>query len=105
MSTTASPLPSQLSQRPPGTLNENQPGVSRHYPQYGDGWHRGQCYDMSGEEAQVFVRMRYDVPGGDFGRMRSQQLVMRALAEKAASFGVLSNPVVRGADAPPPPLR
>ncbi len=77
---------------PPYTVPSNQPGVSRHYPQYKDGWKKGQCYDMSGEEAQVFVRMRYDVPGGDFGRMKSQQLVMRALAEKATSFGVLTNP-------------
>ena len=77
---------------PPYTVPSNQPGVSRHYPQYKDGWKKGRCYDMSGEEAQVFVRMRYDVPGGDFGRMKSQQLVMKALAEKATSFGVLTNP-------------
>jgi LCP family protein required for cell wall assembly len=64
---------------------------TRDFPQY-DGWWKGECYDMSGEEAQVFVRQRYDVPGGDFGRMKSQQLVMRALAEKATSTGVITNP-------------
>jgi LCP family protein required for cell wall assembly len=63
----------------------------RDFPQY-EGWWKGQCYNMSGEEAQVFVRQRYDVPGGDFGRMRSQQLVMKALAEKATSSGVITNP-------------
>ncbi len=78
---------------PPYDVPSNQPGISRHYPQYADGWRKGQCYDMSGEEAQVFVRMRYDVPGGDFGRMKSQQLVMRALAEKATSLGVMANPL------------
>ncbi len=47
---------------------------------------------MQGEETEVFVRQRVDVPGGDFGRMRSQQLVMKALASKATSAGVLTNP-------------
>jgi anionic cell wall polymer biosynthesis LytR-Cps2A-Psr (LCP) family protein len=61
------------------------------YGQY-KGWSAGRCYDMMGEEAMVFVRQRHDVPGGDFGRMRSQQLVMKALAEKATSSGVLLNP-------------
>jgi LCP family protein required for cell wall assembly len=61
------------------------------YGQY-KGWSAGRCYDMKGEEAMVFVRQRHDVPGGDFGRMRSQQLVMKALAEKATSSGVLLNP-------------
>jgi LCP family protein required for cell wall assembly len=64
----------------------------RDFPAY-EGWWKGECYDMSGEEAQVFVRQRYDVPGGDFGRIRSQQLVMAALAEKATSMGVITNPV------------
>jgi LCP family protein required for cell wall assembly len=61
------------------------------YPQYG-GWYSGRCYDMRGEEAMVFVRQRNDVPGGDFGRMRSQQLVIKALAEKATSSGIVLNP-------------
>ena len=61
------------------------------YGQY-KGWHAGKCYDMHGEEAMVFVRQRNGVPGGDFGRMHSQQLVMKALAEKATSSGVLLNP-------------
>lgn len=65
---------------------------TKDFPQY-EGWWKGQCYEMSGAEAQVFVRQRYDVPGGDFGRMKSQQLVMKALAEKATSSGVITNPV------------
>jgi LCP family protein required for cell wall assembly len=62
------------------------------YPQYNAGWQAGKCYDMKGEESMVFVRQRHDVPGGDFGRMRSQQLVMKALAEKATTSGVVLNP-------------
>lgn len=65
----------------------------KEYPQFTHGWEKGKCYDMSGLEAQAFSRQRHDVPGGDFGRMKSQQLVMRAVAEKATSFGVLTNPV------------
>ena len=63
------------------------------FPQYNAGWKKGKCYDMQGEEAEVFLRQRHDVPGGDFGRMRSQQLVMSALAQKATSAGIITNPV------------
>ena len=62
------------------------------FPQYNAGWKTGRCYEMQGEEAMVFVRQRYDVPGGDFGRVRDQQLVIKALADKATSSGVLLNP-------------
>ncbi len=66
------------------------PNFFQEYPQY-QGWSAG-CHDMEGEETEVFVRQRNDVPGGDFGRMRSQQLVMKALASKATSAGVLTDP-------------
>jgi LCP family protein required for cell wall assembly len=62
------------------------------YPQYA-GWSAGRCYEMKGEEAMVFLRQRHDLPGGDFGRIRSQQLVLKALAQKAPSSGILLNPV------------
>jgi LCP family protein required for cell wall assembly len=61
------------------------------FPQYNNGWAAG-CHDMMGEEAEVFMRQRHDVPGGDLGRIKSQQLVMKALASKATSAGVLTNP-------------
>jgi LCP family protein required for cell wall assembly len=61
------------------------------FPQYANGWGQG-CHDMRGEEAEVFMRQRHDVPGGDLGRIKSQQLVMKALASKATSAGVLTNP-------------
>jgi LCP family protein required for cell wall assembly len=62
------------------------------YPQYNKGWKAG-CHDMMGEEAEIFMRQRHDVPGGDFGRMKSQQLVMKAIAVKATSAGIIANPV------------
>jgi LCP family protein required for cell wall assembly len=67
------------------------PNFFADFPQYKNGWAKG-CHDMQGEEAEVFMRQRHDVPGGDFGRIRSQQLVMKALAQKATSAGVLVNP-------------
>lgn len=66
---------------------------SADFPQYNRGWKKGTCYDMKGEEAEVFMRQRHDVPGGDFGRMKSQQLVMKAIAVKATSSGIITNPV------------
>jgi LCP family protein required for cell wall assembly len=67
------------------------PNYFTDFPQYKDGWKKG-CHDMAGEEAEVFMRQRHDVPGGDFGRIRSQQLVMQALAQKATSAGIITNP-------------
>jgi LCP family protein required for cell wall assembly len=67
------------------------PNFFQDFPQYKNGWKKG-CHDMKGEEAEVFMRQRHDVPGGDFGRIKSQQLVMKALAEKATSAGVVTNP-------------
>jgi LCP family protein required for cell wall assembly len=63
------------------------------FPQYDRGWQKGTCYDMNGEEAEVFARQRHDTDGGDFTRMKSQQLVLKALAEKATTAGILLNPV------------
>jgi LCP family protein required for cell wall assembly len=67
------------------------PNHFKEYPQYRGGWGKG-CHDMAGEETEIFIRQRHNVPGGDFGRMRTQQLVMKALADKATSKGMLTNP-------------
>jgi LCP family protein required for cell wall assembly len=67
------------------------PNYFKDYPQYANGWPKG-CYDMGGEEAEIFMRQRHDVPGGDFGRIISQQLVMKALMAKATSSGILTSP-------------
>lgn len=56
------------------------------------GWKKGSCYDMTGEEAMVFSRQRKLVSSGDFGRMKNQQLVVKAIAEKATSAGMILTP-------------
>jgi LCP family protein required for cell wall assembly len=55
-------------------------------------WPAG-CHDMDGTEADEFMRQRYDVPGGDFGRMHNQQLVIKAMVEKVTAGGLLTNPL------------
>jgi LCP family protein required for cell wall assembly len=56
------------------------------------GWKKGKCYDMTGVEALVFSRQRERVKSGDFGRMKNQQLVIKAIADKATSAGMLVTP-------------
>lgn len=58
----------------------------------GRAWAPG-CHQMNGDQAEDFMRQRKSVPGGDFGRMKDQQLVVRALFEKATTQGLLANPV------------
>jgi LCP family protein required for cell wall assembly len=48
---------------------------------------------LNGEEALDYVRQRYQFQDGDFARMRHQQQFLRALMDKAASTGTLTNPV------------
>ncbi|MFG2056243.1 LCP family protein [Micromonospora sp. NPDC048930] len=47
---------------------------------------------MNGAEALDWVRQRKQFPDGDFARMRHQQEFLKALMDKAASTGTLSNP-------------
>ncbi|MFC0507136.1 LCP family protein [Micromonospora costi] len=47
---------------------------------------------MDGAEALDWIRQRKQFPDGDFARMRHQQEFLRALLDKAASSGTLSNP-------------
>ncbi|WP_243422714.1 LCP family protein, partial [Micromonospora globispora] len=47
---------------------------------------------MNGEEALDWVRQRKQFPEGDFARMRHQQEFLKALMDKAASTGTLTNP-------------
>jgi LCP family protein required for cell wall assembly len=51
------------------------------------------CQDMDGAEALDFARQRYDLPDGDFDRQRHQQQILKAIADRVASAGVLSNPI------------
>jgi LCP family protein required for cell wall assembly len=56
-----------------------------HYPQ-GD-------ITIKGEEALWFVRERHQLPRGDFDRAENQRNVIKAIAQKGLSGGVISNPV------------
>jgi LCP family protein required for cell wall assembly len=47
---------------------------------------------MNGEEALDWIRQRKQFPDGDFARMRHQQEFLKALMDKAASTGTLTNP-------------
>ncbi|MGI6786746.1 MAG: LCP family protein [Gleimia sp.] len=49
-----------------------------------------QTYD--GEAALAFVRERKNLPGGDFDRVRRQQLWMKSVADKVLTRETLSNP-------------
>ncbi|MFD0903969.1 LCP family protein [Actinomadura sediminis] len=49
--------------------------------------------ELNGEEALLFVRQRYNLPNGDFDRMKRQQALLRALAKKSADSGTLTNPL------------
>jgi len=55
-------------------------------------WTEG-CHHMAGAETEEFMRQRYNVPDGDFGRMKDQQLVVKAIVTKVASGDTLSNPL------------
>ena len=48
---------------------------------------------LNGEEALLFVRQRYNLPNGDFDRIKRQQAFLSALAKQAAARGTLTNPL------------
>jgi LCP family protein required for cell wall assembly len=47
---------------------------------------------MDGAQALDWVRQRYQFPRGDFDRVRHQQEFLKALMDKAASTGTVTNP-------------
>ncbi|PWR14311.1 transcriptional regulator [Micromonospora sicca] len=55
-------------------------------------WEKG-CHQLDGAAAEEFMRQRKAVPGGDFGRIHDQQLVVKAITEKVAAEGMLQNPL------------
>lgn len=79
----------------PGILDRNfdwKCGYRCNYVKYSD----GERAHMDGEHALAFSRARnasggYGLPGGNFNREQNQQLVIKALREKAASAGTLTN--------------
>jgi LCP family protein required for cell wall assembly len=54
--------------------------------------HKKGCRDMAAWEALDYSRQRYGLPNGDYDRQRHQQQLIRAIADKATTAGVLSNP-------------
>ncbi|MEV4412890.1 LCP family protein [Catellatospora sp. NPDC049609] len=55
--------------------------------------HHAGCRDMAGWEALDFARQRKSGPYGDYDRQRHQQQLLKAIADKATSAGVVTNPV------------
>jgi anionic cell wall polymer biosynthesis LytR-Cps2A-Psr (LCP) family protein len=51
------------------------------------------CRRFAGWEALDYVRQRELIPDGDYGRQRHQQQLLRAVAERVSSAGVLANPM------------
>ncbi|GAB1643960.1 LCP family protein [Krasilnikovia sp. MM14-A1259] len=56
-------------------------------------WHEVGCKDMEGWEALDYSRQRYGLKNGDYDRQRHQQQLIKAMAKKASSSGVLTNPL------------
>ncbi|GID97314.1 LCP family protein [Amorphoplanes digitatis] len=56
-------------------------------------YHEKGCRDMEGWEALDFARQRYGLTHGDYDRQRHQQQLIKAMAKKASTSGVLTNPV------------
>ena len=48
---------------------------------------------LNGDQARWYVGQRYDLPGGDFDRVKRQQAWIRAVVRKLVSSGTMSNPV------------
>ncbi|MFC0040534.1 LCP family protein [Actinomadura rayongensis] len=55
-------------------------------------WSAGK-HKLDGEQALTFVRQRYNLPNGDFDRIKRQQAFLGALAKKAADGGTITNPL------------
>ncbi|WP_083936820.1 LCP family protein [Longispora albida] len=55
-------------------------------------WKKGMNH-FSGDAALDYIRQRKQFPDGDFARMRHQQQFIKAMLDKAADTGTLTNPV------------
>jgi len=54
-------------------------------------WPKG-CHNLNPAEAEEFVRQRKGTPGGDLGRIKNQQHVIKGLIGKVKQDGLLANP-------------
>jgi LCP family protein required for cell wall assembly len=61
-------------------------------PLSGVTWKAGRQH-LDGEKALQFVRQRYNLPGGDFDRIKRQQALLNSIADKVLSAGTLANPI------------
>ncbi|MCA2212649.1 LCP family protein [Jidongwangia harbinensis] len=55
--------------------------------------HKVGCKTMPGWRALDFARQRYGLKNGDYDRQRHQQQLLKAMAKKASSSGVMTNPL------------
>lgn len=55
-------------------------------------WQAGKQH-LDGEKALLFVRQRYNLPNGDFDRIKRQQAFLKAIIQKAAEGGTVTNPI------------
>jgi LCP family protein required for cell wall assembly len=53
--------------------------------------HKKGCSDMEGWEALDYARQRYGLTNGDYDRQRHQQQLIKAMAKKASSSGVMTS--------------
>jgi LCP family protein required for cell wall assembly len=53
--------------------------------------HKVGCREMQGWEALDYARQRYGLPNGDYDRQRHQQQLIKSMAKKASSSGVLTD--------------
>jgi LCP family protein required for cell wall assembly len=60
-------------------------------PSTGMVWHAG-VQKLDGDQALLYVRQRYGLPGGDFDRIKRQQYFLRQLMLQTLSAGTLANP-------------
>ncbi|GAA2713735.1 LCP family protein [Micromonospora olivasterospora] len=51
------------------------------------------CQQMDGTRALDYVRQRYDLPDGDYGRQRHQQQLLRAMLDRAGETNLRDDPV------------
>ncbi|NUT36796.1 MAG: LCP family protein [Hamadaea sp.] len=58
-----------------------------------DAWvHKKGCRNMAAWEALDFSRQRYGLPNSDYDRQKHQQQLLKSMAKKATSAGILANP-------------
>jgi LCP family protein required for cell wall assembly len=77
-------------------------GGHKYYSYHGDyklpnSWiHKKGCRNMQPWEALDYSRQRYGLPNSDYDRQRHQQQLLRSMAKKATSAGIITNPLKLG---------